>query len=255
MDTRGWLRYFEVNAGQVLRPAPEAYTLTPDERARIAGSIRGFQIGEASEGRHLKSGALELARRTGNTDYPKAITCLVREENRHSAYLGAFMRHHGLPFAKTTWTDEVFRALRRAAGIELSLRVLVTAELVAVTYYDCLSAATGSRMLKTICRRMLDEEARHIEFQMHHVHWMNLQGSLLRAAAANIAHAVLMAGTLVAVWIEHRRVLRVKHGFWGFARRVFGDFIAAMHAGAASALETMGEPASDLPLVAPRRAA
>ena len=28
MDTRDWLRCFEANAGEVLRPAPEAYTLT-----------------------------------------------------------------------------------------------------------------------------------------------------------------------------------------------------------------------------------
>src|SRR5262245_52379766 len=105
MDTRGWLRYFEGNAGQVLRPAPEDYVLTADERARIADSIQGFQIGEASEGKHLRAGAEEFARQTGNSDYPKAIACLIKEENRHSAYLGAFMRRHGLPFAKAKWSD------------------------------------------------------------------------------------------------------------------------------------------------------
>ena len=139
MDTRDWLKCFEANAAEVLRPAAEAYTPMAVERTRIASSIQGFQIGEASEGRHLRAGAEEFARRTGNTDYPRAIACLIREENRHSAYLGAFMRHHGLPFAQAKWTDDVFRALRRGAGIELSLRVLVTAELVAVTYYDCLA--------------------------------------------------------------------------------------------------------------------
>lgn len=252
MDTRDWLRYFETNATQVLRPAPEAYALTAEERARIASSIQGFQIGEASEGAHLRAGAEEFARRTGNTDYPAAIACLIREENRHSAYLGAFMRHHELPFARAKWTDDVFRALRRGAGIELSLRVLVTAELVAVTYYDCLAAATGSGMLKTICRRMLDEEARHVEFQMHHVHWMNLQHGFVRSALANVAHAVLMAGTIVVVWFEHRRVLRIKHGLAAFFWRVFGDFLAAMYAGARSALEMMGEPEPDLPLVSRR---
>jgi hypothetical protein len=249
MDTRGWRRYFEGNAGNVLRPAPEDYTLTAAERARIASSIQGFQIGEASEGKHLSEGALEFARRTGNTDYPKAIAFLIREENRHSAYLGGFMRRHGLPFARAKWSDRAFRALRRLAGIELSLRVLVTAELVAVSYYDCLAAATGSAALEQICRRMLDEEAKHIEFQMHHVHWMNLQGGLLRAALANVGHAVLMAGTLVVVWVEHRRVLRVKHGFASFCRRVFGDFLDAMYAGAASALEEM-EPECTLQRVA-----
>ena len=239
MQTREWLQYFERNAREVLRLGFEQYELTDVERDRIAASIQGFQIGEASEGKHLKAGADAFARRTGNAAYPPAIAHLIREENRHSAYLGNFMKRHHLPFAKTTWSDRVFRALRRAAGIELSLRVLVTAELVAVTYYDCLSEATGSPHLKRICRRMLDEEAKHIEFQMHHIHWMNLQGSLLRAALANLGHAALTAGTLLAVWIEHGRVLRVKHGFAGFCARVFRDFVRAMQAGAANAVYEM----------------
>jgi hypothetical protein len=220
----------------VLRLGFEEYELNAEERQRIASSIQGFQIGEASEGRHLKAGALEFAQRTGNAAYPPAIAYLVREENRHSAYLGNFMKRHRLPFAKAKWSDRIFRALRRAAGIELSLRVLVTAELVAITYYDCLSEASASPHLKKICRRMLDEEARHIEFQMHHIHWMNLQGSLLRAALANLGHAVIVAGTLAAVWLEHGRVLRVKHGFAGFFARVFRDFVRSMQAGAESAL-------------------
>jgi hypothetical protein len=99
MQTREWVRYFEGNAGQVLRPPVEDYRLSEDERRRIEASIQGFQIGEASEGRHLREGALELARRTGNTDYPVAIRYLIREENRHSAYLGSCMRQPGLAFA------------------------------------------------------------------------------------------------------------------------------------------------------------
>jgi hypothetical protein len=239
MDTTGWRRYFEGNAQEVLRVSEEDYVLTAGERARIASSIQGFQIGEASEGRQLREGAEAFARETGNTEYPKAIACLVREENRHSAYLGSFMRRHGLPFAEAKWSDRAFRTLRRLAGIELSLRVLVTAELVAVAYYDCLAVATGSPALRAICRRMLDEEAKHIEFQMHHIHWMNLQGGLLRAALANVGHAVLMAGTLAVVWVEHRRVLKMKHGPASFFARVFSDFLTAMRAGAASAVTEM----------------
>jgi len=235
METREWLRYFERNAGQVLRLPIEEYELTAEERARIASSIQGFQIGEASEGKHLRKGAEAFALKTGNTAYPRAIVHLIREENRHSAYLGRFMRRHGLPFARAKWTDRVFRTLRRGAGIELSLRVLVTAELVALTYYDCLSEATGSGQLALICHRMLAEERKHIEFQMHHIHWMNGQRGGLGAALADAGHALLMAGTLLAVWIEHRRVLRVKHGFGRYFGRVWGDFRHAMREGVASA--------------------
>ena len=235
MQTREWLRYFERNAREVLRLPYEEYDLTAAERKRIARSIQGFQIGEASEGKHLRQGAEAFARQTGNADYPLAIQHLIREENRHSAYLGRFMRRHRLPFAKAKWSDRVFRTIRRAAGIELSLRTLVTAELVALTYYDCLSEATGSGHLALICHRMLDEERKHIEFQMHHVHWMNGRRGGLGAALADLGHAVLMAGTLLAVWVEHRSVLRAKHGFGRFFGRVWGDFRRAMGEGVASA--------------------
>jgi hypothetical protein len=235
MDTREWVRYFERNAAQVLRPEADGYVLNDEERRRITRSIQGFQIGEASEGKHLRAGADAFARRTGNHDYPKAISFLIREENRHSAYLGAFMRQQGIPFATDRLSDRIFRFLRRGAGIELSVRVLVTAELVAVTYYDCLARATGSPVLRQICGRMVDEEARHIEFQMHHVHWMNLGKPLPLAALANLGHAVLLLGTIAAVWLEHRDVLRVAHGFGSFGRAVWRSFLSAMQAGAASA--------------------
>ena len=237
METREWLRYFERNAGEVLRLPPEEYELSAEERARITRSIQGFQLGEASEGKHLREGAEEFAKQTGNAAYPLAIGYLIREENRHSAYLGRFMRRHRLPFAKAKWTDRVFRLIRRGAGIELSLRTLVTAELVALTYYDCLSAATDSGHLALICHRMLQEERKHIEFQMHHIHWMNRQHGPLRATLADFGHAVLMAGTLLAVWIEHRRVLRVKHGFGRFFCRVWDDFRRSMREGLAGVLE------------------
>jgi hypothetical protein len=242
MHTRDWLYYFEGNAPRRLRPPTEPYRLSADERKRIEASIQGFQLGEASEGHHLRESAESFARWTGNTDYPRAIACLIREENRHSAYLGHFMRQQGLAFARSKWSDRVFRALRRLAGIEQSLRVLVTAELVALTYYDCLADATESPTLRLICRRMLEEEAKHVEFQMHHVHWINLQKPFWRAAAANVVHALLTAGTLLVVWAEHRAVLTAKHHFRGFFGRVWSDFLRTMHAGAASALETLDNP-------------
>jgi hypothetical protein len=236
MHTREWLRYFEGNAKEVLKPEPDGYRLTDEERRRITRSIQGFQIGEASEGKHLRAGAEAFAQRTGNDDYPKAIAYLIREENRHSAYLGRFMRDQGIPMADAKWSDAVFRFLRRGAGIELSVRVLVTAELLAVVYYDCLAQATGSLELQRICRRMVDEEARHIEFQMHHVHWMNLGRPLGAAALANLAHALLFLGTMAVVWIEHGSVLRVKHGLGSYCRAAWGHFLKAMYAGATSAL-------------------
>jgi hypothetical protein len=125
--------------------------------------------------------------------------------------------------------------------------VLVTAELVALAYYDCLAQATGSQNLARICRRMLEEETQHIAFQMHHIHWMSLRRSAVAASAANVAHAVLTAGTLLVVWLEHGSVLRTKHGFRSFGARVWRDFTRAMRDGIRSAREVSVDDAACIP--------
>ena len=51
------------------------------------------------------------------------------------------------------------------AGLELRMRVLATAEVLAIPYYTALRDATGSPLLRSICSRILAEEAEHLRFQ------------------------------------------------------------------------------------------
>jgi hypothetical protein len=44
MQTREWVRYFEANAGQTLRPAAEDYRLSDDERRQIEALDRRERI-------------------------------------------------------------------------------------------------------------------------------------------------------------------------------------------------------------------
>ncbi len=45
------------------------------------------------------------------------------------------------------------------------MRVLATAEVLAIPYYTALRDATGSPLLRSICCRILTEEAQHLRFQ------------------------------------------------------------------------------------------
>ena len=46
-------------------------------------------------------------------------------------------------------------------GCELSITVLITAEIIALVYYGALQRCTASGVLEAICARILDEEAAH----------------------------------------------------------------------------------------------
>ena len=58
-----------------------------------------------------------------------ALEIFIKEEQQHSRYLAAFMESQSIPRLQKHWVDRVFRKLRGLAGLELSLTVLVTAEI------------------------------------------------------------------------------------------------------------------------------
>ena len=89
----------------------------------------------------------------------------MKEEQRHSAYLLRFMQREGIPVSSKHWVDTVFRRLRVLGGLELALRVLVSAEIIAIPYYRALGAATQSPLLQAICATILQDEAAHLRFQ------------------------------------------------------------------------------------------
>lgn len=238
-QTQYFLEYFEHNSQRRTELASEPIPLTAVERRRISKSIQAFQMGEGSEGRWFKAQAKRYAEVEENPAYLKAIHCLIKEENRHAAYLGAFMDAAQIPRAKKNWTDEVFRKLRRLLGLEWTIRVLVTAELIALAYYASLSDATRSVELKRICGEMLREEREHVKFQMFHLHTMNFRKWPMLGAFADLAHAALLAATIAVTWFEHYRVLRIRYGLFSYAAEVWDFFREAMDEGREKALHAL----------------
>jgi hypothetical protein len=216
MNSIDWLAHFQRNATNNLDLTDrDPHLLTAEERAKVTSSIQTFQIGEASEGRTLQRFAETFAKQEGDVAYAEAVKFFIREENRHSGYLRTFMQEHAIPRARKQWSDSVFRHLRKLAGLELSIRVLVTAEMIAAVYYPALGAATGSRKLARICERMCEEEATHVRFQMGAVARLKARRSTFMAKVADWGHGFLMAGTTLVVWWDHRAVLKAKHAGYG----------------------------------------
>lgn len=109
-----WRAYFQHNASTLPPvPWPGGASLTPEERQAIEQSIQQFQLGESSEGNHLRRLAQAYAARAGDAAYAEAMDRFIKEEQRHARDLGRFMDLAGIPRAQSHWSDSVFRGLRK----------------------------------------------------------------------------------------------------------------------------------------------
>src|SRR3954462_13033557 len=171
-DSRDWRIHFERNAASLLPiPWETGPDLTDQETAAIAASLQEFQAGEYSEGRHLYRFAQDYAAQTGDYEYVRAIRLFIAEEQRHALCLGRFLAINGIPLSDTTFAARVFRRLRTVvSSLELSIAVLVTAELIAKVYYRVLREATQSVVLRRLCDQILSDEDAHVRFQCGHLH-------------------------------------------------------------------------------------
>ena len=213
MDFRSWKEYFEKNQSHFLDINWAAVdSLTDEEKNWIAASIAQFQKGESSEGKHLFSHAKKYA----DTEYTECIKLFIREEQMHARVLGQFMEKYNIPKIKNHWVDGIFRWLRKLAGMENTITVLVTAEIIAKIYYNALRHATSSALLQSICRQILEDEDNHISFQCYTIYKLGEKKKNLGRLIRQTWHLILMLGTIMVVWMTHRGVL--KKGGYYFSR-------------------------------------
>jgi hypothetical protein len=249
MSCGHWLEYFRANAQSLIAlPWDESAPITAAERDAIAASIAEFQLGESSEGKHFTGFARAYAARSGDGGYVAALSAFIAEEHRHARDLGRFMDMAGIPRAGRSWPDSVFRWMRKRAGLELSITVLVTAEIIARVYYAALQQATQSVVLRTLCTQILQDEIKHVQFQCERI-------AILRRGRVNwiitlqqFAHRFLMAGTCLVVWHKHGRAMRA--GGYGFGRfwmqtwQYMRDALRQMHPASYVRVDDTSEPSS-----------
>lgn len=208
---RDWTAYFAENERLTIDFSQEK-ALSDAEKRLVFPSIQAFQKGEGSDGGHLMKTVDAFVQKTGELSYRDAMLWFIKEENYHSAYLKKYMEFYGVKSLKKSFLDRIFRKLRAMGGLRGEVTVLVTAEMIALTYYDALAKSTGSPVLKRICAQMLHDELPHILFQSHTLRYFK-NGSLY-----NLARVLIMEVTSFFVWGAFRPVFRA-----GGYR--FGDFV------------------------------
>jgi hypothetical protein len=229
-STRQWEQYFTGNK-EKLRDIPWEGddAVSGAERQAISKSIAVFQLGESGEGRHFMKTAQVYADRSGDSAYIDALKLFIAEENRHAADLGRFMERHEIPLNSRQWSDSIFRFLRHLLNLEVEIRVLITAEIVAKVYYRALLRATDSRILIEICRQILHDEVYHVHFQAAQLARLRVGRSRLRLYLEDRAYELFFASTLGVVWLGHAPVL-LAGGYTpqSFLRRCFSELGRAM---------------------------
>ena len=204
-----WYRHFLDN-----RDTPPAFPwndscpLSAAERRIVARSIQQFQLGEWARGRGLLRRASSHPFLAADSWFVPALELFIAEEQGHSNILGRFLDRERIPRLTSHWLDGTFRRLRKLAGLEVCAMVLVTAEVLAIPFYQALRDATHSRLLRAICARILCDEAAHLSYQAL---TLGLARRPLRdgaRATRHICHSMLFHGTAFLLWLQHRRVFR-----------------------------------------------
>jgi len=223
-----WLDYFRVNEEPAVLPEAGP-RLSEDEKEAVISSVQEFQLGENSEGKHLHRLAREYAQRNDDEDYLRAAEYFIREEQRHARYLRDFLATEGYGTVRKRWADTVFRRLRHLANLEVSIGVLLTAEIIAKVYYAALKEATRSPMLHKICARILRDEDAHVRFQAERLAILRRGRTKTEMRITHLLHRVLYFGACLVVWRNHGKAIR--HGGMDFQiywRHCWAEFRTAL---------------------------
>lgn len=207
LSSREWLEHFRINEEPEVLPKGGP-GLTDAEKEAVISSVQEFQLGENSEGKNLHRLAKEYAEEDGDPDYLLAVEYFIREEQRHARYLQDFLASEGFGAIKNRWADSVFRQLRNLAGLEVSVAVLVTAEIIAEVYYAALKEATRSPMLRAICHRVLRDEEAHVRFQAERLAMLRRDRPKSGMTLTRLLHRALFFGAVLVVWRNHGGAIR-----------------------------------------------
>lgn len=213
-----WIKYFEYNNSHLLKiDFSNNAELSEDEIKLITPSIRAFQIGEGSKGRHLTRCVKKFSDRTGYDEYKAIMKWFILEENRHSQTLKKYMDIYHIKPVKNLWIDNIFRILRKITGLECEIIVLVTAEMIALSYYTALSNAVNSEVLNTICRQMLNDELKHVVLQSDTLHRISANRNNIANNISRFIRKIIMHTTISVVWHKYKALfLRGRYTYRNF---------------------------------------
>lgn len=86
-----WKKHFEHNITKQRVDWNQPPRITQFEKENIFYSLKAWQLGETSDGKHLLAAATKYAARINDPDYPKAVKLFIKEEQKHGNNLGKYI--------------------------------------------------------------------------------------------------------------------------------------------------------------------
>lgn len=228
-NLEAWLVYFEQNA---IKPSSIAWhleeALTEQELSWIGPSMAAFQLGEYSEGKGLMQAAQEFAQAHNLPELLQITRLFIKEEQHHALLLKRFMDRHQIPLLRQNWTDDLFRKLRKNVSYPSAITVLVSAEIIALVYYQALKKSSQSLILQAICDKILQDERAHVVYESSILQALHHRAPLLQRLLSQTWHRFLFLGMALVVYQTHRQLLdRSGYAFRRFWSACWTEFTRA----------------------------
>ncbi len=206
-----WIAWFYENAqSAAARSNPPPIVEMPAAlRDVIAASLPAWQLGETSDGRHLRAAARQYSETQEDPAFFSAVEMFIREEQRHGASLGEWLDLAGIPRKKRDLGDSLFRFCRYAIpNYAVWASVVVMVESMAEIYYAAVRRITVCPRLKAECGRILQDEVKHIQFQCEHLALARRKLPWWVRSLVNAGEAGFYSVVCGAVWLAHGRLLQ-----------------------------------------------
>lgn len=225
-----WKKHFEHNITKQRVDWSQQPLITEFEKENILYSLKAWQLGETSDGKHLLAAATKYATRINDPVYPEAVELFIKEEQKHGNNLGKYIDLLGEQRLKKDWGDTLFRKIRYLnTSMELWTITVIIVESAAQVFYQALHDATSCPLLKEICTDILIDEAHHIKFQNERMFMIFQQKKFYNKAISIGLYAILFFLTIHAIWIGHGKVLQAgKVSKKDFMRQMYYKFFKSM---------------------------
>jgi hypothetical protein len=201
-----WKNYFTVNLQKQRVDWNVPSAITGDEKEKVLYSMKAWQLGETSDGRHLLAAASAYADKMKDAEYVNAVKFFIKEEQKHGSNLGKYIDRIGEQRLKKDWGDTIFRQIRYFnRSMELWTITVIIVESAAQIFYAALRDATQCSLLKSICNDILVDEAHHIKFQNERMFIIFREKPFYNRAVSLLFYSTLFFLTIHAIWFAHRK--------------------------------------------------
>lgn len=215
-----WVAYFYENAqsAATLERPPMGGSMPGRIFHIIAQSLPAWQLGETSDGRHLRAAARQYALKHDDMAFLSAVDLFILEEQRHGAALGEWLDSAGMARKGRDLGDTLFRTCRYAIpNYAVWASVVVMVESMAEIYYAAVKRLSPCPRLQAECTRILCDEVKHIQFQCEHLAATRRRMPRVVRKLLSVAELAFYTVVCTAVWIAHGKLMRTS----GLSGRAF----------------------------------